>query len=179
MGNYLCLPFVVLCIKDLVGHSHLLEHFRKLFRVFNARCSHKDRTALPVELLDLLGGCPKLFLNGPEDNIWMVFTDHRLVGWNYHHVQIVNLLELCRLRVCSTCHTCKFLIHAEKILKGNGGKGLVLAFNLYALFRLKGLVKPVAVPPSWHDPAGKLVNDNYLAIFYDVIHVLFEEFMGL
>ena len=74
-----------------------------------------------------------------------------------------------------------YSIHYTKLydLEGDGGKGLVFIFNFNPLLGLKGLVKTFRVPPAAHKPACKFIYNDDLAVFYNVVCVTLENYMGL
>jgi hypothetical protein len=75
----------------------------------------------------------------------MVRADHGLVGGDHHDIQVVDLLELRRLRVGGAGHARQLAVHAEIVLEGDRGQGLVLVFDLDPLLGLQRLVQPLAV----------------------------------
>jgi hypothetical protein len=83
-----------------------------------------------VQLLDLLEPRPGIFPAPSGRWVRMVDADHGLVGGDDHHVQLVDLGELLGLGVGGTGHAGQLVIHAEIVLEGDGGQGLVLAFRL-------------------------------------------------
>src|SRR3989344_945891 len=59
----------------------------------------------------------------------------------------------------------------EIILKSNGRQGFRLLFYLNSLFGFDCLVKTFRISPPKHEPAGKLVYNNYFSFFDYVIAV--------
>jgi hypothetical protein len=94
-------------------------------------------------------------------------------------LQIVDLLELGRFGVGRAGHAGQLVVHAEIVLKGDGGQGLVFVFDADVFLGLQGLVQPVAVAAAGHEAAGELVHDDDLALFDDVVHVALEQGVGL
>ena len=72
-----------------------------------------------------------------------------------------------------------FVVHAEVVLERHRGVRLRGRFHLHALFRLDGLVQPVAVAAAFHDAASLLVDDLHLVVHDDILDVLFEQRVGL
>ena len=132
-----------------------------------------------MELLYLPCCCIELLFYGTEHHVRVVNTDHGLIRGNNHHIKIIYLLEFSSLSICCTGHTGKLFIHTEEVLKGDGGKGLVLTFNLDPFLCLKGLMQAVTVASSRHDTPGKFIYNDYLAILHNVVNVLLEKGMGL
>jgi hypothetical protein len=78
-----------------------------------------------------------------------------------------------------TGHAGQLVVHAEVVLEGDGGQGLVFVFDADVFLGLQGLVQAVAVAPARHEAAGELVHDDDLALFDDVVHVALEHGVGL
>ena len=58
----------------------------------------------------------------------------------------------------------ELVVHAEEVLEGDRGEGLVLAADLDPLLGLHGLVQAVGPAPPGHQPAGELVDDDHLLL---------------
>ena len=139
------------------------------------------RTGWPrlVAVLDLLHHGLEFFVRGLVDGVGKVFPDHLHVGGDDHHFQVVDLLELLGLGVGGAGHARQLFVHAEVVLEGDGGQGLVFVFDLDAFLGLQGLVQAVGVAPAGHEAAGEFVDDDDLAVLDDVVHVPLEEVVGL
>ena len=98
----------------------------------------------------------------------------RLVGIT-DYVQVVDLAELGRFRFRRTGHAGKFLVHAEIVLKGDRGQGLIFALDLDAFFGFHGLVQSVGPAASGHLASGEFVDDDHFAVFHDVVDVALVE----
>ena len=70
------------------------------------------------------------------------------------------------------------MVHPEIVLKGNRGIGLGGCFNLHIFFGFNGLVKPIAVPSSFHDPARLLVNNLDGTVHDHIFNILVKEGIG-
>ena len=101
------------------------------------------------------------------------------MGGDDHHFQVVDLLEFLGFGVGGAGHARQLLVHAEVVLEGDGGQGLVFVFDLDPFLGLQGLVQAVGVAPAGHEAAGELVDDDDLAVLDDVVHVPLEEVVGL
>ncbi len=66
-----------------------------------------------------------------------------LVGHD-DHFELVDLLELRRLGVGRAGHARELLVHAEIVLEGDRGEGLVLVLDLDAFLGLDRLVQTLA-----------------------------------
>ncbi len=96
---------------------------------------------------------------------------------NHDHFQPVYLLEFVRLGVGRSRHAGELAVHAEVVLKGDRGERLVLALDRDVLLGLDRLVQAVGPAPSRHEPAGKLVDDDHLAVLDHVVPVAKEKVM--
>ena len=179
LGNDLRFALVVLGVQNVVLDSGPGQVFAQQLRLLDGDGPDQHGPARPVEFLDLLDRRIELLLLGLVDDVRMVGPDHGHVGRNDQDVQIVDLLEFGRLGVGGARHARQFFVHAEIVLEGNGGQGLVLPLDFHLLLRLQGLVQTVAVAPARHDPAGEFVDDDHFAFLDDIIHVPLEQGMGL
>ena len=84
-----------------------------------------------------------------------------------------------RFRHGGTRHTGELLIQAEKVLVGDGSEGMVLALYRDTLFCLNCLMQALTVTASRHLTTGKLIDDDHLTVFDDVIFVALENDLGL
>ena len=61
----------------------------------------------------------KFFAFRAVHDVWILDADQRPVRRNHHHVQVINLSEFRRFRLCGTGHTGQLFVHAKIILEGN------------------------------------------------------------
>ena len=101
-------------------------------------------------------------------------TRNRPVCRDHHHIKFVDRPELTCLCLRSTCHTGKFVIHTEVVLKGDCSECLSCCLHLHILLRLDCLMKSVAPASAFHDTAGLLVDDLYLSVCDDIIDLPVE-----
>ena len=87
------------------------------------------------------------------------------------YFQLVNFVELGGFRFRRARHAGELLEHAEIILEGDGGEGLVLALDLDAFLGFDRLVQAVGPAPARHHAAGKFVDDDDFAVFDHVLHI--------
>ena len=73
----------------------------------------------------------------------------------------------------------ELVVHAEVVLQGDRGEGLVLLFDLHALLGLDRLVDAFAPAAALEDAAGELVDDLHLAALDDVVLVALVQLLGL
>ena len=87
-------------------------------------------------------------------------------------------MELLGLGVGGAGHAGQLLVHAEVVLEGDRGQGLVLVLDLDAFLGLDRLVQAVGPAAARHEAAGELIDDEHLAFLDHVIHVPLEQGMG-
>ena len=109
----------------------------------------------------------------------MIPAGHRLIGGDLHHVQAVNGLEFLLLRQRRTGHTGELIVQAEEILEGNGSQGLAFTCHLHPLLGLDGLVEALVIAAAVHQSAGKLVNNDDLAVLNHIVDILLHQTPGL
>jgi len=104
--------------------------------------------------------------------------------------RIGMLVERRRCRACRSCrtrrlgfgragHAGELFVHAEVVLEGDGGEGLVLLADGDALLCLDRLVESVGPAAAGHEAAGELVDDDDLALLDDVLDVALVEVVAL
>ena len=86
--------------------------------------------------------------------------------------------ELAGLGRRGTGHAAELLVQAEVVLQRDGREGLVLLFDLHALFGLDRLVQTFAPAPAFEDATGELVDDLHLAVLDDVVDVALEQLLA-
>jgi len=177
LGHDLRLPLVVFGIEDRVAHPPLLQEGRDLLRVLDGAGAHEYRLPRGMAFHDLIDDGLEFFMLGLVDDVWVVLSDHGLVSGHHEDVEIVDLLEFEGLGLGRAGHAGELLIHAEIVLEGDGGQGLVLVFDLDVLLGLQGLMQTLGVTPSRHEPPGELVHDEHLTILDHIVHVTRKEGM--
>lgn len=88
------------------------------------------------------------FFGGTENLVVEVFALYGAVGRDDDGFEVVDALELESLGICRTGHTGELGVQAEIVLEGDGGEGLVFAFDFHAFFGFYGLMQafgPAAV----------------------------------
>jgi hypothetical protein len=108
----------------------------------------------------------------------LVVPDHVAVGGDRDDLDVVGVGELAGLRDGRAGHAGQLVVEAEVVLERDRGEGLVLLFDLHALFGLDGLVEPLAPAPALEDATGELVDDLDLAVGHDVVDVVLEQLLG-
>ena len=109
----------------------------------------------------------------------MIAADHRPVGRDLDHRDLVDLHEFLGFRECGARHPGELLVEAEVVLERDRRQRLVLLADPDALLRLDRLVEAVRPAPALEDPAGELVDDLHLAVDHRVVGVALEQRLGL
>ena len=161
---------MILGVQHLVPDAHPLQDAGELLGLLHRDGAHQHRLALGVVLLDFLGGVAELLLLGAVDDVRVFLADHRPVGGNHDHVEVVDLLEFRRFGFRRTGHAGQLLVHAEIVLEGDGGERLVLALDLDAFLGFDGLVQAVGPAAAGHQAAGELVDDDHFGAFVAIPH---------
>ena len=123
-------------------------------------------------------GAPLAVL-GLVDLVVAVVADHRHVGRDLDHRQLVDLHELGRLGQRRAGHARELVVHAEVVLERDRGERLVLLLDAHALLGLDGLVQALRPAPALEDAAGELVDDLHLAVDHGVVDVALVQRLGL
>ncbi len=123
-------------------------------------------------------GC-KFFFLGPVNNIGVIFADHGLVGRNSNGFKPVYFHKFHSFRLGCASHARKFFIHAEIVLVGNAGEGLVFGFDFHLFLGFQGLVQTVAKASAFHGAAREFVdNDDFLIGCDHVIDIALIAMVG-
>ncbi len=137
----------------------------------NGNGTDQYRLSLFMTGFDLFYNCAVLALHTAVNGVRAVQTNHRLIGWNFHHVQSVYFTELVFLCQCRTRHTRKLTVHTEIVLEGDGCKCFVLLLHLYALFCLDCLMQTIGIPSARHEASGKGIYNHNAFFVHHVIHI--------
>ena len=124
--------------------------------------------------------------NGPEfaglglvHHVGVVHPGDGPVGGNLHHVQAVDGAEFLLFGEGRTGHAGELAVKPEEILEGDGGQGLALPRHGDPFLGLDGLVEAFVVAPAVHQPSGKLVHNDNLAVLHHIVDVLLHQAPGL
>ena len=128
---------------------------------------------------DVVDDGGELRLLGAVDEVGLVLADHGPVRRDRHDAQLVDRVQLGRLGLGGAGHAGELAVHAEVVLQGDRGEGLVLVLDVDALFGLDRLVHALVVAAAGQEAAGVLVDDEDLAVHDDVVLVLLEQLLGL
>jgi hypothetical protein len=174
-GDDLGFARVLLGIEHLVRQLFLVEQAGKQFRVLDRGGADQHRLAALVAGADVGDDGRVLLGGGAVDLVVLVLADHRPVGRDDHGFQAVDLLEFVGLGVGRAGHAGELAVHAEIVLEGDRGQGLVLGLDRHAFLGLDRLVQAVRPAPARHQAAGEFVDDHHLAVLHHVLLVAVEQ----
>ena len=172
-------------LRMLLGVEHLVRDLRDIkqgghdFRGFHGSGAQQHRLAFGMTLGDILDNRLELFPLGTEDQIILILTDHRLVGGDRNHTQLVRAHEFRRLGFSGASHAGELVVHAEVVLQGNGCERLILRLDFDAFLRFDGLMQTLIVAAAGQDAAGMFVNDEHFTVGDHVVTVAQEQFLRL
>ena len=168
----LCFFIVVFRIKNFVRNPSFYQFLRNIVTGFNRNSTNQNWLAFFMTLFNILHNCLKLRINTWVEQVRMVNTCHRTVGWNRDNTNVVCFTELFFLCLSCTCHTGQLLIHTEEVLISNGSRSLCFFLNRHTFFGFNRLVETVGVTTSLHCPTGKLIdNQNFLIFTNHIVNV--------
>ena len=171
---------VELRVEDRVLDAAPAQQLREDLRVFHRDGADEHRLAHGVPLGDVFHDRVELGLLGLVDHVGLVEPDHRAVGRDRDHADLVDLVELAGLGLRRAGHAGELVVEPEVVLEGDRGKSLVLLLDLHAFLGLDGLVHALVVAAAVQDATGELVDDQDLAVVADdVVLVALVELLGL
>ena len=118
-------------------------------------------------------------MRGAVDDVGVFDAEHLAVGGDDDDFELVDLVELGGFGFGGTGHSAEFFVHAEVVLEGDGGEGLVFFADGDAFLGFDGLMESVGPAAAGHEAAGELVDDDDFAVFDDVLDVALVEGVGL
>ena len=179
LSNDLRLTFMELCIQNVMFNTTLRQNARNTLGVVNGNGTNKYWLTVLMTLFNVFNNSLELSVNSAIDQVIKVFTLNRTIRWNDLYRNVINLTELCVLSHCGTSHTGELVVHEEVVLKRNSCQSLVLFTYLDVLFCFNCLVKTFGVTTTFHNTAGKLINNLNLTIDDNVLLVAMEHVLGL
>ena len=132
-----------------------------------------------MQTRNLVGYGEVLFFGGAVDDVGVLKALHDAVSGDDDDVELVNLVEFGGFRFGCSGHAGKLFVHAEVVLEGDGGEGLVFLADGDTLLGFDGLMKTIGPASTGHEAARKLVDDDDFALFYDVFDISLVEVVGL
>ena len=160
-------------------NPELLQNPGQVFRPLDAGGADENRLAGLVALLDVIGDGQELGLLGLVDQVALVLADHRPVGRDRNHAELVDLVQLGGLGLGSAGHTGQLLVKPVVVLQGDRGQRLALRLDLDTLFGLDGLMDAVVVAATGEHAAAELVDDDDLTVTDQIVLVALVELLGL
>ena len=160
-----------------MGKLLLVEDSREQFGILDRCGSDQHRLAAPIAILDIADDRVGLFLEGPENEVVLVLSDHRQIGWDHHRLQMVDLLKLEGLGIRRAGHAGEFGVHAEIILKRDRRQRLILALDGHPFLGFDGLMKPVGPAAPGHEPSGEFVDDDDFAVLNYIVLIAVKKRM--
>ena len=177
LGHDLRFTLVVLGVQHLVRDLFLLQEPRQRLGGFDRGRADQHRLAALVTVPDVGEDRHMFFGAAAIHLIAHVLADHRLVGRDHHHLEIIDVLELVGLGVGGTGHAGELVVEAEVVLERDRGERLVLVLDLRPLLGLDRLMQAVRPAPARHHAPGKFVDDHHLIVLDDVVHLAPEQRM--
>ena len=165
----LCFFIVVFRIKNFVRNPSFYQFLRNIITSLNRNSTNQNWLAFFMTFFNILHNCLKLRLNTWVEQVRMVNTCYRTVGWNWNNTNVVCFAELFFLCLGCTCHTGQLLIHTEEVLISNGSRGLCFFLNRHTFFGFNRLVETIRVTAAFHCPTSKLIDNQNFLIFTDHI----------
>ena len=108
-----------------------------------------------------------------------IVAEHRLVGWDSHHIEFVDFPEFTSLGLGSTGHTSELVIHTEIVLQCDGCESLSSGFHIHTFLCLDSLVQTIAVAATFHNTAGLLVYYLHLVVVgYHIVYIASKQCVG-
>ena len=156
-----------------------LEQLGQVLRRLDRDRPDEHGLALLVPLDDVLEHRVELRVLRLVDEVVLVGACDGLVRRDLDDVEVVDLDELLLLGLRGAGHAGELLVEAEVVLERDRRERDVLLADADALLRLDRLVETLAPAPSFHDPAGELVDDLHLALLDDVVDVPLVQRLGL
>ena len=165
----LCFFIVVFRIKNFVRNPSFYQFLRNIITGFNRNGTDQNWLAFFMTLFNILNNCLELRINTWVEQVRMVNTCYRTVGWDRNNTDVISFAELFFLCLGCTCHAGQLLIHTEEVLIGNRSRSLCFFLNRHTFFGFNRLVETVRVATSFHCPTSKLINNQNFLIFTDHI----------
>ena len=153
----------------------LAQHLGELLGLLDRGGADQHRLAARLAVLDQRDDGAVFLRRRAIDLVVVVDADHRHVGRDFQHFEIVDVQELVGLGQRRAGHAGELLVHAEIVLERDRGERLVLRLDRLMLLGLERLVQAFRIAPARHHAAGELVDDDDLAVAHDVVLVALEQ----
>ena len=177
---------MLLGVQDFVRNFRSFQKCGDSFGLFDGDRAYEDGLAALVKMADAVGegivflhdavdDGVEFFFFCAVDNVGIFLANQRAIRRDHHHVEVVNFAELGGFRLRRPGHAGEFFVHAEIILKGDGGEGLIFSLDLDAFLGFDGLVQTIRPSAAGHLAASEFVDDDDFPVFDDVIDVILVE----
>ena len=168
------LHLVIASVQHLVRNVFLHKKLAEQFRLLDRHGADQHGLAFGRMVADLLGDRQELVLGVLVELVLLVDARDRHVGRDGDDIDLVDVVELARFGRGGAGHARNLRVHAEVVLEGDRGHGLVLGLDIDALLRLDRLVQALRPATPVHHAAGELVDDDDLAVLHDIVGVALE-----
>src|SRR5579859_1197464 len=185
-GNDARFALMLLGVEDLMGDACLFQKLGDGFGFFDGDgADEHGLTALVIVadaagerivfLEDAVDHRFELLFFCTVDDVAVLFADELAIRGDDDNVEVVDFAEFGGFRFRRAGHAGEFLVHAEIILEGDGGEGLIFALDLDGFLGFDGLMKTIGPAAAGHLAAGEFVDDDNFAVFDNVIDVALVE----
>ena len=154
-----------------MADAALLQELGELLRLLDGDRAHQHRLSLAVAGDDVVHHRVELLPLRLVDDVRLVEAGEPAIGGGDGDVELVDLGELVGLGLRGARHARELGVHAEVVLEGDGGQGLVLALDAHPFLGLHRLMEAVGPAPARHEAPGELVDDDDLPVLDHVVDV--------
>ena len=173
------LTLVLLRVQDFVLDARLAEHAAEHFGLVDVGRAYQHRLSGAAALPDFAHDGAVLRVLVRVDEVLVVLPDHRHVGGDFNHFQLVYLPELFALGCCRSRHSGELVVQLEVVLKGYRRVGNGFALYSDVFLRLDSLMQAFRVPAPVHQPSRELIDDYYLPVLHYIVPVALENCLRL
>ena len=155
-------------------HTFPFQNRRQPLVFFNRNRANQNRLSFLVQRPHFIGHSFPLSGFGLVNSVRIILANHRLIGRNLRHFQIINFVKFLGGSGRGSGHARKFFVEPKVILKSNRGQSARLLPHCHSFFRLHGLVQSLGPSASRHQASGKLIHDNNFAVLNHVVALALE-----
>ena len=101
------------------------------------------------------------------------------VWWDSNNVELIYFPELIRLSHCGPGHAAEFVVQLKEVLQCDCCQSLRFFFDANPFFCFDSLMKAVGPLASRHKAASELINDDNIALLYNIIYIQFVQIVSL
>ena len=175
LGDDLGFLFMILGVQDRMRDAALAQQRGEVLALLDADRTDQNRLSLFMAFGDLVDDGAVLADIAAVDHIGPVVADDGLVGRDLDDIQLVDGGKFLGLGHSRAGHARELVIKAEIVLEGDRREGLVFLLDIHMLLRLDGLVQAFGVAAAEHQAAGKLIDDDDLAVLDDIVDVALHD----